>query len=273
MAQRIEDEEYSPLGEHVVEIPARHHADVTPRRSYATLGVAAFLALAGVTIVVGIVEERAARERDERAHRDDLREGWQALSTVAAEGAANDAALQAAAATQPNAQPTVVVMPVQVTPPSAQITVNQPLPTSTAQSQAAQGVPQNGMPASNVATGGVVPTPVPVGGNFAAPATMPAGSTPAAVNGAAVNGAAANGAAVNGAAPPVAGAPVSGSAPSAPVGGVPASSAVQSLPQNASFPATQSCGITSCNAGTVCCNASCGICTPPGVTCSQLQCG
>jgi len=268
MAQRIEDEEYSPLGEHVVEIPARHHhADIPPRRSYAALGVAAFLTLAGVTIVVGIVEERAARERDERAQRDDLRDGWQALSTVAAEGAANQATLQAAAANQPSTQPTVVVMPLQVSPPSAQITVNQALPTSTVQSQAAQSVPQNGMAANNTMAGGIVPTPVPIGGNVTAPVNPVAGATPASVNGTPVPGAA-----VNGAPPAVTGSPASG-VPATPVGGVPATNPAPSLPQNASVPAAQSCGITSCNSGTVCCNPSCGICTPPGVTCSQLQCG
>jgi hypothetical protein len=32
------------------------------------------------------------------------------------------------------------------------------------------------------------------------------------------------------------------------------------------------CGPTACAAGMVCCNASCGICTPPGGTCSALAC-
>jgi hypothetical protein len=32
------------------------------------------------------------------------------------------------------------------------------------------------------------------------------------------------------------------------------------------------CGDTVCASGTVCCNASCGICTPPGGACIQLAC-
>ena len=35
-------------------------------------------------------------------------------------------------------------------------------------------------------------------------------------------------------------------------------------------PAT--CGSVTCEAGTSCCNASCGICTPPGVACTQQAC-
>lgn len=34
-----------------------------------------------------------------------------------------------------------------------------------------------------------------------------------------------------------------------------------------------SCGSTWCGAGLVCCNASCGLCAPPGVLCSQRMCG
>lgn len=32
------------------------------------------------------------------------------------------------------------------------------------------------------------------------------------------------------------------------------------------------CGETTCGAGQVCCNASCGICTPPGHACIQIAC-
>jgi hypothetical protein len=34
-----------------------------------------------------------------------------------------------------------------------------------------------------------------------------------------------------------------------------------------------SCGNTTCTAGMTCCNASCGICTPPGQYCIQMYCG
>ena len=33
-----------------------------------------------------------------------------------------------------------------------------------------------------------------------------------------------------------------------------------------------SCGDAICDAGTVCCNASCGVCTPPGEDCNTLAC-
>ena len=33
------------------------------------------------------------------------------------------------------------------------------------------------------------------------------------------------------------------------------------------------CGLVGCAAGEVCCNASCGICTPPGGTCTNKICG
>lgn len=39
-----------------------------------------------------------------------------------------------------------------------------------------------------------------------------------------------------------------------------------------SEPAGAACGATTCPAGQVCCNASCGICTPPGGVCIQLAC-
>lgn len=33
------------------------------------------------------------------------------------------------------------------------------------------------------------------------------------------------------------------------------------------------CGNTTCTGGQVCCNASCGICTDPGMFCTQQACG
>jgi hypothetical protein len=57
----------------------------------------------------------------------------------------------------------------------------------------------------------------------------------------------------------------------APPGAVPAGpSSVSPGPIVAASPL---CGDRSCPAGTVCCNASCGICTPPGGTCPQGYCG
>jgi hypothetical protein len=34
----------------------------------------------------------------------------------------------------------------------------------------------------------------------------------------------------------------------------------------------EACGDTTCEQGMTCCNASCGICTPPGVFCTQQAC-
>ncbi len=39
------------------------------------------------------------------------------------------------------------------------------------------------------------------------------------------------------------------------------------------YPASQSCGLTTCNVDSVCCNVSCGICTAPGGNCPQNLCG
>jgi hypothetical protein len=37
-------------------------------------------------------------------------------------------------------------------------------------------------------------------------------------------------------------------------------------------PPAQKCGAVTCGSGQVCCNASCGICTPPGGVCTQQVC-
>ena len=86
--------------------------------------------------------------------------------------------------------------------------------------------------------------------------------------------------------PPAANAPLPAAAPALPggafaqplpSGSVPASSPVQSLPESSvptpsAFPASQLCGLTTCDSGSVCCNSVCGICTAPGATCAQ-SCG
>jgi hypothetical protein len=43
-------------------------------------------------------------------------------------------------------------------------------------------------------------------------------------------------------------------------------------PRCVTAPAGEPCGSTTCPSGQVCCNASCGICTPPGYSCIQLAC-
>lgn len=42
--------------------------------------------------------------------------------------------------------------------------------------------------------------------------------------------------------------------------------------QVADATAGEACGSTTCPSGQVCCNSSCGICTPPGGVCIQLAC-
>jgi hypothetical protein len=37
-------------------------------------------------------------------------------------------------------------------------------------------------------------------------------------------------------------------------------------------PLSKACGDVTCGPGLVCCNASCGICTPPGGVCIQIAC-
>ena len=78
-------------------------------------------------------------------------------------------------------------------------------------------------------------------------------------------------------APPPAGYPVpaasaSVSAPLLPAGSAGSPSAI-AAPSASAAPVVVECGKTSCAAGQVCCNASCGICTAPGAGCSKAVCG
>jgi hypothetical protein len=45
------------------------------------------------------------------------------------------------------------------------------------------------------------------------------------------------------------------------------------VPVTSDGPDGVACGQVLCPAGRVCCNASCGICTPPGTACIQIACG
>jgi hypothetical protein len=38
------------------------------------------------------------------------------------------------------------------------------------------------------------------------------------------------------------------------------------------FPGSVKCGNNVCTGGDICCNASCGICTKPGMFCIQIAC-
>jgi len=44
------------------------------------------------------------------------------------------------------------------------------------------------------------------------------------------------------------------------------------VPPSPNKPGPEACGTTTCREGEVCCNASCGICTPPGLACVQIVC-
>jgi len=62
-------------------------------------------------------------------------------------------------------------------------------------------------------------------------------------------------------------------APSASTNAAPAASATPAASAASAPAAIVACGSTTCAAGKVCCNASCGICADPGELCSQFHCG
>ncbi len=49
--------------------------------------------------------------------------------------------------------------------------------------------------------------------------------------------------------------------------------AVSTPPPRPPTPLRVTCGIATCAPGDVCCNPTCGICTPPGQTCTRQDCG
>jgi len=254
MAQRFDSEDdYNPLGEHVVEIPARDQAlHPAPRRSYATVGVAAFLALVGIGITAGLISDQSRRAKDEAVQREELRVGWQMLGTLAANGAARDAN----AATAQPAQPT---QPQQTAAPSV-VVVNVPAP-GLAQAPAASAAAQATQLPNPAPNGTLAMQAVPGAGVIVQPpfvAGIPALNrdqlSPTATQASPTLQSLPSGSVA--ASPP---------AQSLPIGGVPATDGL-------TFPASQMCGLATCNTGSVCCNPSCGICTEPGATCSQQAC-
>jgi hypothetical protein len=66
-----------------------------------------------------------------------------------------------------------------------------------------------------------------------------------------------------------AGAPAVALTAAAGAGGAPPAAAASSAPADTGV----QCGATACVAGKVCCNASCGLCTSPGESCSKVVCG
>ena len=269
MAERFTSEDdYNPLGEHVVEIPARDHGGHGPRRrSFATIGVAVCLALAGIVIAVGAIGDQARRSNDEEAQREELRDGWQILGALAADGAARDGTAAAAPAPSPGvehsapaAPPSVVIVtvPAQAAQGAQPALAGAPAPVSAPQTTSNSAGPINAaMPAF---PGGIV----------AAPASVQSMPNTAALNGAVPNGTL-----------PAPNALATPAATQAPLtGAVPASNATEPLPSGnvpasppTTLPASHACGVTTCAPDSVCCNPSCGICAAPGATCSQQSCG
>ena len=113
------------------------------------------------------------------------------------------------------------------------------------------------------------PTPAPVQNVIVVSSPAPAAqSVTAAPTTAPVTAAAA---ATNAPAPPV-GVPAPPAAPNqTPLTPSPGSPGTVLSP--VTYPASQSCGLTTCNIDSVCCNVSCGICTAPGGNCPQNLCG
>ncbi|HEY4102917.1 MAG TPA: hypothetical protein VGM44_03465 [Polyangiaceae bacterium] len=265
----VSDDDYNPHGEHVVEIPARHLDAETPhKRSYATLGVAVFIGTAGVMILAGLALDHSVRETVDSSRQNELRDGWQTLSAIAAEGAEADQMAAAAAAASARAAPTPVeVLPVVQSPAATVVVV--PVPGASANqstNQAPAAATTNAAP-----TPTTVPVPVPALPNAAiAPQSFP--------NAAVVTPNGTPAAPVALPTPNAASASVPATNPVTPIpnGTVPASPPIQSVPTGAvppaPFPASQQCGITTCNLGSVCCNPSCGICTAPGAACPLRPC-
>jgi hypothetical protein len=259
-------DDYNPLGEHVVEIPARDHlVHPAPRRSLATIGVAVFLALAGAGIAVILISDQVWRANNDAAQREELRVGWQMLGVLAADGARSDS--------DGAAQPSVVHSAPQAVPPSVVVvTVPGQSPPSSVPSGDVAPQAQPNPAVTNAAT-----APAPVAN--AAPQPMLNPAVPLAVAPATTLPSGAS-QALTPAAPALNGTvPASPPTQSLPSGTVPASPPTQSLPSGTvpasppiTFPASQACGLSTCDMGSVCCNPSCGICTTPGAICSLQPC-
>jgi hypothetical protein len=271
------DKEHTPHSEHTVEVPPRTPSvRAVRRRSVATLSVALCLAIAALAIAVGIVRQQrtTADERTREAvQREELKDGWDTLSALAAQ---HSTSVAAPAAPQPTERNVVIV---NVPPPVATSpTVIAPVvaaPATPAPTQAPAAT-QSSAPAQAI-------TPAPT-------ATMsPAQSAPVLVPTSAATGSS------EGQVPsPVASStrgvnPVLDSVlcgpntcntgmvccnPSCGICTAPGATCDTSLCSNPiTYPASQSCGLSTCNIDSVCCNPSCGICTAPGESCSQRACG
>ena len=242
------DEDASAHSEHVVEIPNESPATrKARRRSFATISVAVCLGLAGVVTAFAFVRdqsENAADHERDAVQREQLIDGWTTLAAVAASQRASDALVlpsntaQPVATTQPtNAAPQS--SPAPAAPTQTIIVVGSPAPAAVPQpiqslpTQAAP-VPVNPAPSSANTSSTNAPSDLPV---MQAPTpTSPGLGTPG--------------------------------SPTSPPPGSP-----DTVLSPITYPASQSCGMSTCNVDSVCCNVSCGICTAPGESCSQKACG
>ncbi len=236
------DEDPSVHVEHVVEISNESpELRVARRRSFATISVAVCLGLAGAVTAFAFVRdqsENAADKQRDSLQREQLLDGWTTLGAVAAQRAEDEMRV-----------------------PPAPTAVSTAPATATATPAPVQNVIVVGSPATDAVPQTIQPLPVSAPSNASAPApvtvtTPPSSPPPASPAGMSTPE----------------GVPAPASAPDqTPL--TPAPGSPDTVLSPVTYPASQSCGLSTCNVDSVCCNVSCGICTAPGASCSQSQCG
>lgn len=231
------DEEWAGH-EHVVEITNDSPELRGPRRrSFATIAVAVCLGLAGAVTAFALVRDQSEMASDKQRNaeqREQLLDGWNTLGAVAAAQRASDA-LRAPAA--PSAPPSPGVANAAKAPANGNAAPQPGAPTPV------QNVIVVGSPAPAAAPSQSLPAPT----SGTTPLPAPGLTTPVGIP-----------------APPSA----PNQTPLTPAPGSP-----DTVLSPITYPASQSCGLSTCNVDSVCCNVSCGVCTAPGESCSQTQCG
>jgi hypothetical protein len=230
------DEEHGVHGEHVVEISNESpEPRGARRRSFATISVAVCLGLAGVVTAFAFVRDQSENAADKQRDALQREQLLDGWTTLGAVAAAQRATDEMHVPPAPSVANTA---PATLTPP--------PVPV------------QNVIVVASPNTAPMVqsaPTPALTNAPAVAPVTMTtaalAPTAPAA-----------------GLSTPV-GVPAPASAPDQ----TPPPGSPDTVLSPITYPASQACGLSTCNVDSVCCNVSCGICTAPGATCSQTQCG
>ena len=243
------DEDPSAHSEHVVEIPNETPATRSARRrSFATVSVAVCLGLAGVVTAFAFMrdqsENAADRERD-AVQREQLVDGWTTLGAVAAAQRAADVMAVPSATTQSNATAPAAPSAARATQaaPPVQNVIVVGSPAGAAVPQQIQSLPTQAaaVPANVSAPSANTSSAAPN-----APSDLPAMQAPATAT-------------------PDQATP---GTPTSPPPGSP-----DTVLSPVTYPASQSCGLSTCNVDSVCCNVSCGTCAAPGESCSQKACG